>query len=485
MAVEELSAEAGAGLALGAVTFVVLVYAVVVRVRRARASGARIVSDPDLNGEGLKSGKAWEDVDLEKAQVPESVPEPKPVRSPPSPSKLMLSSDAQKQLGALLRQLLEQEVSESLEAGIGERLDSLERRVLESIGRTSPGPAPPEVPPPAMPTAPASMPPPLLQEMCTAGVQTTAADPLLVEKSIAAQEEFREEFKPRNTATKPQPDLSFGPTVRQRGLPDPPEKSLMDVPQVASLKSSLACVREKLAARDSQTTELQRQLKECRQELWSRTEEQKVADLRLREIVSDPQQGPRVQAEEVQRLSNSVQELSSRLAKARDSETYWSSVAKRQRAFFLQSERIAQSGPESANHIKNHPAGDIFIAPAPILGEAGDMGPVWDVGTAVANPYLCDSWPFEPNVLARRGPQEPFMPPCEEEEDEDDERATDEESAEEGEGTSPKRLPQLRLPTLPVAQDDGDDLSDEDDEHHQGSHLDQLPAAPTDTSRSL
>ena len=37
----------------------------------------------------------------------------------------------------------------------------------------------------------------------------------------------------------------------------------------------------------------------------------------------------------------------------------------------------------------------------------------------VANPYVCDSWPFEPNVLAKRTPQESAMPTFEEETEEE------------------------------------------------------------------
>ncbi|CAK0893224.1 unnamed protein product [Prorocentrum cordatum] len=88
-----------------------------------------------------------------------------------------------------------------------------------------------------------------------------------------------------------------------------------------------------------------------------------------------------------------------------------------QRTFFLQSERIAVSGGPSM--LARHPCGEIALVPRP-LSMANEQPEVWDVGTAVANPYVVDSWPFEPNVLARRTMQEaPTMQPFKEETEED------------------------------------------------------------------
>lgn len=120
-------------------------------------------------------------------------------------------------------------------------------------------------------------------------------------------------------------------------------------------------------------------------------------------------------------------------------------------------------GPEA---IKNHPCGEVFVAPMPTpMGD--DLPKVWDVGNAIANPYVCDSWPFEPNFLARRTPQEMLMAPCAEETEDDI-------LEEEGKRRNPFRPGfALRLPNPGHSDDeDGDDF----DGRYQG---------PSDTARSL
>lgn len=545
-----LSGGAGAGLALAAVAFAGLVGAFVLHLRRGRRS--RIAAA----GEGkMECSKAFSQ-DPEKGEIPEFAPEPtsekartgflgwlcpsssrdsqgshKPEvtnsshksnsnsnsngntayashkHNPSSPngfSKVEFSPVAQKQLGALLRELLEQQVAASLRSGLGTRLDALERQVLEAVERRSDGPAPPPVPGPAPPAVPPPELPPragasVMREMRdtqVAGAQTAA--PVMVNRGTAVQEDFKlqdaaaeKERRERELAEVTQPnDLAFGPTMRQQALPDPPEKHII-VREGEALKSSLAAVRQQLASRDRQTTELQRQLKECRQTLWAQTEDQKASEQRLHALLSDPSQCSRSQAEELKRLEAKVGELSSDLSDAKLTEIYWCTVAKRQRAYFLQSERMADSGHDCATMIKRHPAGEIFLAPPPIMGDAGDMGPVWDVGSSHANPYVCDSWPFEPNTLARRTPQEPSMAPLEEDQDQedcatDDDDASYEDITEHGnEGAS--GLPPMRLPSLPLAQAHPDDDDDEDEDDPQSDELERLPPMPaqTETARSL
>lgn len=459
-----LSAGAGAGIALAAALVVCLAGVLILRVRRS----SRILVAGETGK--LESGKAH---DPEMGEIPECAPEPTPLIS-----KMEFSSCAQKQLGALLRELLEQQVAESLRNGLGSRLDTLEQQVLEAVERKSTGPAPPPAPPPALPTKSAPV-------TRTSGAQTVTP-PLTVHKGTNVQEDFKMQDAAAAAAAateKPQLELSFGPTMRQQALPDPPEKALQMVRDADSLKSSLVTVRQQLSSRDRQTTELQRQLKECRQALWEQTEEQKASEVRLRSLLTDSSQCPRAQAEEVSRLGKKVEELSTQVSDAKATEIYWCTVAKRQRAYFLQSERMAESGHDCATLIKRHPAGEIFLAPPPIMSEAGDMGPVWDVGSSHANPYLCDSWPFEPNVLAKRSPQEPAMAPLEEDQEEsatDDEEASYEDIADSGNERA-SGLPPMRLPSLPIPNVE----DEEDDEDCAGSLLDRLPAMPSDTARSL
>mmetsp|Transcript_22338 Transcript_22338/g.63994 ORF Transcript_22338/g.63994 Transcript_22338/m.63994 type:complete len:522 (-) Transcript_22338:252-1817(-) len=221
--------------------------------------------------------------------------------------------------------------------------------------------------------------------------------------------------------------LLFGPTDRQNELADPVEKCLIGIDQEVSLRQSFHTVRQVLYKRDTQTTALQRELREARQQLWLQTAEAKAAKERLLDVVSDPERVPLAQAEALDQLRAEVRDLSSRLADSREQEKNWSSIARRQRQYFLQTEHIGQEG---AMILRRHPAGEVFIASAPITQpyeeeDREERGTGWNVGTSHCNPYQVDSWPFEPNVLAARASRQPGLEDCEEEpedcdEDEDD-----------------------------------------------------------------
>jgi len=227
----------------------------------------------------------------------------------------------------------------------------------------------------------------------------------------------------------PWPVKDFGPTDRQCALTDPPERCNY-VDEEESEQASLATLQRNLYKRDGQTTELHRQLREARQVLWQHAAESRLAASRLHDILADPSRAPAEQAEAISKLRTEVRDLSSRLADCREQEHYWSSIAKRQRAFFMQSERMSQEGLDL---LKRHPAGEIFLAPPPVVLEGDEDHrdePMWDVGTSHCNPYCVDSWPFEPNVLAARasaqpnlnrwdeGDQEEYEEDCDEDDDE-------------------------------------------------------------------
>lgn len=537
---EDLGAGAGAAIALASVLCCILAGVGLVRLRRAFGHGTKVANMPTEDTNHVKS---WPH-DPEKGEVPEFAPEPEKVPSAkssslsswlcpcfgnrstsssaplqlcvkhavkqkgdplsPSPSKgrgkVEFSPAAQQQLGSLLRELLEQEVSESLKHGLMGRLDALEHELVEVMKKDTYKPMPPAVAPPISPPVPLTTPPTENRD----GASQTSPAALKFEKGIPAQEDLGFD----SIRDKPKvPEKTFGPTKLQRKLPKPPEKPAPLVPETVALKSSLAAVQQCLSSRDRQTAELQKQLKECRQALWEQTQISSASEDRLQRLLAAPGRVPQVQSEEISKLQEKISALSSRLADTKSSETYWSVVAKRQRAYFLQSE---QHGPEAGQLIKKHPAGEVFVAPPPILGEAGDMGPAFDVGTSFANPYVCDSWPFEPNVLAKRTPQEPTMQPLEEDPEAEDE-VDDEDDEEELECVSPskKAMYGVRLPSLPIAStneegrdSDEDSLievphgsndhevigSEDDDNQHAGaSLLDRLPQMPTEveTARSL
>eukprot|EP00933_Yihiella_yeosuensis_P062330 TRINITY_DN65285_c0_g1_i1.p1 TRINITY_DN65285_c0_g1~~TRINITY_DN65285_c0_g1_i1.p1 ORF type:complete len:498 (-),score=133.19 TRINITY_DN65285_c0_g1_i1:221-1714(-) len=226
------------------------------------------------------------------------------------------------------------------------------------------------------------------------------------------------------------PEKEFGPTDRQLGLRDPPEKHFYGYDEEEAEQISLGTLQRNLGKRDAQTTELHKQLRVARQELWLRAAEARDAKARLQALLADPSRGSAAQAEAIQTLQSEVRDLSTQLADTQFKERQWSAIAKRQRAFFMQSERMSQ---ETTSLLRRHPAGDIFLAPPPVLLEDEEIRdePLWDVGTSHCNPYCVDSWPFEPNVLAARASAAPNLNRWDEGEDEDYEECCDDEEDEE------------------------------------------------------
>lgn len=193
------------------------------------------------------------------------------------------------------------------------------------------------------------------------------------------------------------PLKDFGPTVLQEGLPDPPEKCATDIDEDMSDRLSVTTLQHILGKRDAQTTELHKQLKVARQNLWDQTLEARTATARLHDFLADPARAPEAQAEAMQRMQLKIRELSGRMAESRLQEQNWCAVAKRQHVFMMQCERMMQEG--STILVRNMTMDD------------GDNpgGSVWDVGRSHCNPYSVDSWPFEPNALAQRASQEPNL----------------------------------------------------------------------------
>lgn len=216
------------------------------------------------------------------------------------------------------------------------------------------------------------------------------------------------------------PPKQLGPTSRQSCFPDPPEKCYA-LNEDEAQRNSLLTLQRVLSKRDAQTTEPHRQLRETRQQLWQQTAEARAATARLHAYLADDTRAPHEQAEAILRLQGEVKDLSSRLAEARQQEQQWAVIASRQRAFFRQSEVLAQEGLQI---LRRHPAGEIFLAPPPVVLEDDELQeePMWDVGSSHCNPYCVDSWPFEPNVLAARASVQPNLNQWDEghEDDEDD-----------------------------------------------------------------
>mmetsp|Transcript_89096 Transcript_89096/g.236708 ORF Transcript_89096/g.236708 Transcript_89096/m.236708 type:complete len:459 (-) Transcript_89096:278-1654(-) len=308
-----------------------------------------------------------------------------------------------------LRGLLKEEISKALQhEGISERLERLERRDessrspvgerLDRLEKAMSQPHAPWPPPPASPVQ-APPPPPLL------GMQALSLRTTATAGDEAPRQDAEDRTSPSSSCGR---KLGFGPTNRQLRLPDPPEQP-SDVNEDAGMKMSLKTLSRQLHKRDMQTTDLHRQLRQCQESLWEQTLEARSASKRLRDLLADPSQVNAERVQELERLTGEVKSLSSLLADAKAAEMRWAWIAKRQRAFFMQNEKMGQEGMEL---LRRHPAGEIFLAPPPVCLEGDDencRNPPWDVGTSNINPYAIDSWPFEPNVLAQKASAEPNL----------------------------------------------------------------------------
>jgi len=301
------------------------------------------------------------------------------------------------------------------------------------------------------------VPPPTAGPRASAATQTEEQPALVTEPLSAA---MRRALQVAAAATRP-PTKAFGASNFQSMLPDPKEEREDGfVSETFSMKGTIDSLGRSLGSRERQIESLQDQLDACRRMYEERAVQAEAISEGLRTLVANPEALGKAQHDRVRRRRARVAELSAELHKSQEQAKHYQALAQQQRAFFLQGERIGVSG--GAEALARHPAGDVALAqrPPPI----GDERPeVWDVGTAIANPYVVDSWPFEPNVLAARTPKEATLKPCAEE--------TDAQLEEER-----RRLPyraglQLRLPG-PGRDDD----EEEYDDRYMG---------PSETSRSL
>jgi hypothetical protein len=406
---------------------------------------------------GGKKGQAWSDPEMGGETIIDKASLPIHNDSPVVPPE-KLSPSVKFELAETLRNILEDEISRGLKAsGISDRLDRLEQQQKEQQVLSG------AMLPPSTKSGGASPSPDLVQTakaQALYGSSTSDWDATIkpedghlyisekkekeqeariadlerqlqersqqlqqsqaqLQSDQGAQTTTPDSLRPRASAPdNSRKDLTLSASKRQRGNQDPPERGWVHIPEDRSLRASLITVQKKLQQRDLQTQELHRQLRATEQDHWNQKREASFASKRLLDLLSDPSHAPKVQAEELKGFRNRVDDLSSRLADSKQSETQWQIVAKRQRAFFMQSERVAQEG---VNLFRKHPAGELFLAPPPVYLEddidEDPRKPLWDVGNSHINPYANDSWPFEPNACAQRCAVEPNLSRWDEEDD--------------------------------------------------------------------
>jgi hypothetical protein len=426
--------------------------------------GKKAWPDPEMGGE------AGETALLDKAS-PRDVVAPDKIAAPDK-----LAASVRLELAEALRGVLEEEISRGLKAsGISDRLDRLEQQSKEQQVLSG------SLLPPrlgcAKPEDLGSSTSTVKREAWSLASDSTALTLKREAPHPRCDEESPEGASGAQTASLPGkrhietrdatthvdeyelPRRVIAPSSRQKRSADPPEKSWMHIDEDRSLKLSLQTVSRNLARRDSQTQELHRQLRQTQDDNARQKLEAAYAMKKLQDLLSDPTHAPAAQAAELSNLRKKVDDLSTRLADSKSAEMQWYIIAKRQKAFFMQSERLTT---EQVNLFRKHPAGELFLAPPPVyleddLEELDGRRTPWDVGSSHINPYATDSWPFEPNACAQRCAAEPNLNRWDEEDgiesDDDSEEdigLDDDLDAElEGEYDGHERSLNLRLPMIP------------------------------------
>jgi hypothetical protein len=253
---------------------------------------------------------------------------------------------------------------------------------------------------------------------------------------------------------------AYGPSGKQSKLLDPQEEKADGlVSETTCMKNTLEQTDRALNSRERQIGALQSQLEHCKTMHTEKEDATMAAAAALRELVAHPASAPRIHDERLRRLRQRVAELRQNLDRSQEKAKHYQALAQQQRLYYLQNERIGENG--GGDRLQRHPSGELFLVPKP--PPLGDMkAEVFDIGTAIANPYVCDSWPFEPNVLASRTSKEATMQMCVEETPEDMEEER-------------RRLPFLQL-RLPAPGRGCDDEEDDFDDRYNG---------PSETARSL
>jgi len=256
------------------------------------------------------------------------------------------------------------------------------------------------------------------------------------------------------------PQKTYGPSGRQSKLLDPEDKTDGLVSENKCMKATLEQLDRSLNSRERQIAALQSQLETCKNMQKVHEDATKIAAAALRELVANTASVPRMYEERLRSRQQRVAKKHEDLIRNKQKDSHYQALAVQQKHYYLQNERIGMT-PGAADRLQRHPAGDLFLWPRP-PHHPDTKAEAFDIGTAIANPYVCDSWPFEPNVLASRTLKEATMQVCIEETDEDLEE-------------EPRRLPFLQL-RLPAPGRGCDDEEDDFDDRYNG---------PSETARSL
>lgn len=240
---------------------------------------------------------------------------------------------------------------------------------------------------------------------------------------------------------------NYGPTRAQTKLTDPPEKKEDLVKESFTLNSTLQALKGITVSRERQNGSLRSQLAACEAIRDETSCDADRAEQTLQEVTSDAKCIPKVFESRLEARRARVAKLRKDVAVSEGKAVEYKRAAIKQQAYLKQTSSIMSILEVGfPGVIKRHAAGEVFVEARPPSLE-GVKSETWDIGTAIANPYVVDSWPFEPNTQAQRtmnirGREDDAMMPVDEEseKDEEDEEEDDEEGSS-GDDDDPQQPP--------------------------------------------
>mmetsp|Transcript_108109 Transcript_108109/g.187617 ORF Transcript_108109/g.187617 Transcript_108109/m.187617 type:complete len:826 (-) Transcript_108109:84-2561(-) len=349
---------------------------------------------------------------------------------------------------------LKAEVDDVLKVGLTKRLERMEQKVQTLLGNSS-----------------ASR---NLKAPSSSGAEKQESSASVSDSSVQTNEDVKIEPHKRmseafekaliaSAAAARTPNKRFGASRIQRRYTDPPEKDERIYKETATLSTTASVLNQQVSCRERQLASLRAQLEVARklhEEQKASTEASKAA---YDKMLSNSSGMEEVRDSRLAARKKRIAEFTKELEKTRTQGERNHELAQQQRLYIHQSDNVDRRGGKDV--IKWHSAGEVFLVPRPPpLGD--EKIETWDVGTAIANPYVVDSWPFEPNVMAKRTCQDPPMGVL-------GPMAGVKEETEEDLRAEQRRLPNLNL-RLPQPGDD------DDDEDFYGNY-----GGPSETSRSL
>lgn len=207
---------------------------------------------------------------------------------------------------------------------------------------------------------------------------------------------------------------NFGPTRRQSLQVDPPEPDEEVHGEGATLSTTLESLERNIGSRRKQIASLRQQADVVKQLCGERETEVGKSNERHRQLQDGGLNLQREHAQILERLRSEIKELSHSMEKENSDAARLEKLARQQTRFFVQSKQIARI-PGGESVAQRSQAGELATVPMPPPLADEPEHDKYDVGTAEANPYVVDSWPFEANVLKTRTSKEVPMPPLKEE----------------------------------------------------------------------